>query len=327
MARRRAGAGVVTRFILTRLLQVLAVLAVMSFVIYALIGLMPGDPIDQMLTADPHLTAADAARLKALYGLDRPLAERYLAWARSALAGDFGYSRLYATPAVAALMPRLGNTALLMLSSFVLALAIALPLGAAAAQRPGSALDAAANLLSFAGMSIPPFWFALVLILVFAVALGWLPAGGVATIGDGGVIDRARHLALPVATLTVASIGTYLRFMRAAMIEALRQDYVRTARAKGASERRVVWGHAFRNALVPVITVVALSFGSLFSGALITETMFAYPGMGKLIYDAILGNDFNLALAGLLFATLLVLLSNLAADIAYAAADPRITYR
>ncbi|HET7594801.1 MAG TPA: ABC transporter permease, partial [Stellaceae bacterium] len=122
-------------------------------------------------------------------------------------------------------------------------------------------------------------------------------------------------------------IGTYLRFMRAAMIEALRQDYVRTARAKGASERRVAWGHAFRNALIPVITVVALSFGSLFSGALITETMFAYPGMGKLIYDAILGNDFNLALAGLLFATLLVLLSNLAADIAYAAADPRISYR
>jgi peptide/nickel transport system permease protein len=317
----------VTRFILTRLLQVLVVLAIMSFVIYALIGLMPGDPIDQMLTADPHLTAADAARLKALYGLDRPLMERYLAWARAALAGDFGYSRLYATPAVTALLPRLGNTTLLMLSSFVLSLAIAVPLGAAAARRPGSVLDGAANLLSFAGMSIPPFWFALVLILIFAVALGWLPAGGVATIGDGGVIDRARHLALPVATLTVASIGTYLRFMRGAMIEALRQDYVRTARAKGASETRVLWGHAFRNALIPVITVIALSFGSLFSGALITETMFAYPGMGKLIYDAILGNDFNLALAGLLFATLLVLVANLAADIAYAAADPRISYR
>jgi len=317
----------VTRYILRRLVELLVVLAVMSFIIYALIGLMPGDPIDQMLTADPHLTAADAARLKALYGLDRPLGERYLAWARAALAGDLGYSRLYATPAIAALLPRLANTAILMLSSFVLSLAIALPLGAAAARRPGSALDTVANLLSFAGMSVPPFWFALVLILVFAVALGWLPAGGVATIGDGGVIDRARHLVLPVATLTVASIGTYLRFARAAMIEALRQDYARTARAKGASEARVLWGHAFRNALVPVITVIALSFGSLFSGALITETMFAYPGMGKLIYDAILGNDFNLALAGLLFATLLVLLSNLAADIAYAAADPRISYR
>jgi peptide/nickel transport system permease protein len=317
----------VTRFVVMRLLQVAAVLAVMSFVIYGLIGLMPGDPIDQMLTADPHLTAADAARLKALYGLDRPLGERYLAWARAALSGDLGYSRLYAKPAVAALLPRLANTAVLMLSSFVLSLAIALPLGAAAARQPGSALDIAANLLSFAGASIPSFWFALVLILVFAVALGWLPAGGIATIGDGGVVDRARHLVLPVTTLTVASIGPFLRFARAAMIEALRQDYARTARAKGASEARVLWGHAFRNALVPVITVVALSFGSLFSGALITETMFAYPGMGKLIYDAILGNDFNLALAGLLFATLLVLLSNLAADIAYAAADPRITYR
>jgi peptide/nickel transport system permease protein len=317
----------VTRFVVMRLLQVAAVLAVMSFVIYGLIGLMPGDPIDQMLTADPHLTAADAARLKALYGLDRPLGERYLAWARAALSGDLGYSRLYAKPAVAALLPRLANTAVLMLSSFVLSLAIALPLGAAAARQPGSALDIAANLLSFAGASIPSFWFALVLILVFAVALGWLPAGGIATIGDGGVVDRARHLVLPVTTLTVASIGPFLRFARAAMIEALRQDYARTARAKGASEARVLWGHAFRNALVPVITVVALSFGSLFSGALITETMFAYPGMGKLIYDAILGNDFNLALAGLLFATVLVLLSNLAADIAYAAADPRISYR
>ena len=315
------------RFIAIRLAQVLAVLALMSFVIYALIGFMPGDPIDLMLTADPHLTAADVARLKALYGIDRPLGERYLAWAQAALSGDFGYSRLYSTRAVVALLPRLGNTAVLMGTSFILGLAIALPLGAVAAQRPNGRLDAMINLISFAGISVPPFWLALVLILLFAVSLGWLPAGGIATIGDGGIADRARHLALPVATLTIASVGTYLRYMRAGMIEALRQDYVRTARAKGASELRILWAHALRNALIPVITVVALSFGSLFSGALITETMFAYPGMGKLIYDAILGNDFNLALAGLLFATLLVLLSNLAADIAYAAADPRITYR
>src|SRR5260221_3283854 len=212
-----------TRFILARFVQVLAVLAVMSFVIYALIGLMPGDPIDQMLTADPHLTAADAARLKALYGLDRPLAERYLAWARAALAGDFGYSRLYATPAVAALMPRLGNTALLMLSSFVLALAIALPLGAAAAQRPGSALDGAPNLLSFAGMSIPPFWFALVLILVFAVALGWLPAGCLPTLRDGGDLSRDRHLALPVGATTVVPPSAQSRFICRAIFCWLRQ--------------------------------------------------------------------------------------------------------
>ena len=315
------------RFLFIRLAQVLVVLAIMSFVVYALIGLMPGDPIDLMITADPHLTAADAARLKALYGLDRPLGERYLAWAGAALSGDFGYSRLYSMPTLAALLPRLGNSAVLMGVSFVLALAIALPLGAAAARRPGSAFDGAVNFLSFAGISVPPFWLALLFILLFAAELGWLPAGGIATIGDGSLADRAEHLILPVATLTLLRIGTYLRFTRAAMIEALRQDYIRTARAKGASERRVLWGHALRNALIPVVTIIALSFGSLFSGALITETMFAYPGMGKLIYDAILGNDFNVALAGLMVATALVLLSNLAADIAYAVTDPRISYR
>lgn len=319
------GVGGVIRFITARLLQILAVLAVMSFVIYALIGLMPGDPVNLMLAADPHLTSADVARLKSLYGVDRPIFERYLAWAEAALSGDFGYSRLYSTRAIAALLPRIANTGLLMGLSFVLSLAIALPLGVAAARRPGSLFDTGANLLSFAGISIPSFWLALMLILLFAVALGWLPAGGIATIGQGGVADRAWHLVLPVATLTIASVGPYLRYTRAAMIEALRQDYVRTARAKGASEGRILWHHALRNALAPVITIVALSFGSLFSGALVTETMFAYPGMGKLIYDAILGNDFNLALAGLLFATMLVLLSNLAADIAYAAADPRVS--
>jgi peptide/nickel transport system permease protein len=316
-----------TRFIAIRLIEVAIVLALMSFVIYALIGLMPGDPIDAMIAANPHLTAADALRLKALYGLDRPLYDRYLAWAQAALSGNLGYSRLYARPVLEVLLPRLGNTTILMGASFVLSLSLALPLGVLAARRLGSPLDTAVNLLSFAGLSVPSFWLALMLILAFAVTLGWFPAGGIATIGDGSLPDRLRHLVLPVTTLTLASIGGYLRFVRAAMIEALRQDYVRTARAKGASEVRVLARHALRNALVPVITVVALSFGSLFSGALVTETMFAYPGMGKLIYDAVLGNDFILELAGLLLATALTLLSNLAADLAYAAVDPRISYR
>jgi peptide/nickel transport system permease protein len=316
-----------TRFIALRLLQMAAVLVVMSFVIYALIGLMPGDPIDVMIASNPHLTAADAQRLKALYGLDRPLVERYAAWGIAALHGDFGYSRLYVKPAIEVLLPRLANTAALMGASFTFALALAVPLGIAAARRPGSLLDGAVNLTAFAAISVPSFWLALMLILVFAVALGWLPAGGIATVGDGGLMDRLRHLALPVATLTLASMGGHLRYVRAAMIETLSQDYIRTARAKGASELRVLLGHALRNALIPIITVVALSFGSLFSGALVTETMFAYPGMGKLIYDAILGNDYNLALAGLMLATAMTLGANLAADVAYAAADPRISYR
>jgi peptide/nickel transport system permease protein len=314
-----------TRFLLRRLAEVLVVLAVMSFLIYALIGLMPGDPIDLMISADPRLNSEDIARLKSLYGLDRPLVARYAAWATAALGGDFGYSRLFAQPTIAALLVPLGNTALLMGASFILALALAFPIGIAAARRPGSLADQLINLLCFAGISVPPFWLALLLILFFAVTLGWLPASGVAVIGDGGLTDRARHLVLPVATLTIASLAGYTRFLRAALIEAMRQDYIRTARAKGNSERRVLLAHALRNALNPVVTVIALSFGSLFSGALITETMFAYPGMGKLIYDAIMGNDYNLALAGLLFATLVTLLSNLAADIAYAGLDPRVS--
>jgi peptide/nickel transport system permease protein len=255
------------------------------------------------------------------------LGERYLAWAQAALAGDLGYSRLYNQPTLATLAPRLGNTALLMGASFVLALGLSFPIGIAAARRPGSARDNAINLLCFAGISVPPFWLALMLILLFAVELGWLPAAGVATIGDGSIPDRLRHLVLPVTTLTLASIGGYTRFVRAAMIEALRQDHIRTARAKGAGERRVLYGHALRNAMIPVATILALSFGGLFSGALVTETMFAYPGMGKLIYDAVMGNDYNLALAGLLLATLVTLIANLGADLAYAALDPRIAYR
>jgi peptide/nickel transport system permease protein len=316
-----------TRFVSTRLLQMIVVIAIMSFIVYTLIGLMPGDPIDLMISSNPRLSPADALRLKALYGLDKPLIERYFAWAHAALTGDFGYSRLYLQPVLNVLVPRLGNTAVLMGASLFCAYMLALPLGIIAARRPGSAVDGAVNLICFAGISVPSFWLALMLILVFAATLGWLPAGGVETIGDGSLPDRLRHLVLPVTTLTLVSMGSHLRYIRAAMIETLRQDYIRTARAKGAGEFRVLAGHALRNALIPVVTVLALSFGNLFSGALITETMFAYPGMGKLIYDSILGNDFNLALAGLLVATVMVLVGNLAADIAYSAIDPRIAYR
>ncbi|MBL8703880.1 MAG: ABC transporter permease [Rhodospirillales bacterium] len=297
----------------------------MSFVIYGLIGLMPGDPVDLMISADPKMTAADAARLKALHGLDQPLVARYGQWLKAAASGDLGYSRLYAKPVLQALGPALLSTTVLVGASFLLSLAIALPAGVWVATRPDGPADRAVNLFCFAGVSMPPFWLAILLILVFAVGLGWLPAGGTPTRGDAGLVDYARHLVLPVATLTLLQVGGYLRFMRAAMIETLRQDYIRTALAKGASPRRVLLGHALRNALNPVVTVVALGFGGLFSGALITETMFAWPGMGKLILDAIMGNDFNLALVALLFATLLILAANLLADLAYAWLDPRVS--
>jgi len=315
------------RFTAIRLLEIAAMLVLMSFVIYALIGLMPGDPIDLMRQADPHMTAADVARLKTVYGLNQPLLTRYLAWAGQALGGDLGYSRLFATPVWSALLPRLGNSLVLLGASFALAMMLALALGTAAARRPGSRLDGAINLLCFAGVSVPNFWLALVLILVFAAGLHWLPASGIATVGAGDLADRLRHLVLPVATLTLASAGGYTRYVRAAMREALAQDHIRTARAKGASEARIILHHALRSALIPVTTILALSFGGLVSGALVTETMFAYPGMGKLIFDAVMGNDYNLALAALLLATATTMLANLAADLAYGWLDPRVSYR
>jgi peptide/nickel transport system permease protein len=317
-----------SRYVASRLLQALLVMAIMSFVIYALIGLMPGDPIDLMLSANPKLTSTDAARLKALYGLDLPLATRYLHWLEAALGGDLGYSRAFARPVLEVLWPRLVNTLWLMIPSLAIAVALALPIGVFAARRPGSAGDGLVNLLCFAGISVPPFWLALMLIYLFSVALGWLPASGVEGLETGGLaaslLDRARHMVLPILSLTLLGIAGFTRYLRAEMLEALAQDYVRTARAKGMPERVVLLKHALRNALIPVVTVIGLDFGALFSGALITETMFAYPGMGKLIYDSIMANDFNLAMVALLFATLMTLVANLLADLAVGVLDPRI---
>ena len=313
-------------FIARRLIESALVLLVVSFVVYALVGLMPGDPIDLMLQSDPSLTSADAVRLKALQGLDRPLVERWLDWLGRAAQGDFGYSRLYSVPAVMVLGDRLANTLLLMGSSFVLALAIAIPTGVWAAARPGGLLDRVASLVAFVGISVPAFWLGMLLIILFAVELGWLPAGGTASLDGGGPLDRARYLALPVLTLTLLTAGIFLRYVRAAMQETLREPFIRTARALGVGERRILLRHALPHAMLPVTTMIALSFGSLFSGALVVETTFAYLGVGKLIFDAILGSDFNLALLALMLATLVTLMSNLAADLAYAWLDPRISY-
>ena len=314
-----------SRFVLRRAGQAVIVLFVMSFVIYSLIGLMPGDPIDVMISSNPGATPEVVAHLRAIYGLDQPIALRYWHWLLAALQGDFGFSRTHAQPVMQVLGPALLQTCRLMFTSFVISVLLACALGIVAALRPGGFVDSIVSLFAFAGISIPTFWLALVMILVFAVRLHWFPASGISTVGDGGFGDVVRHLVMPVTTLALANTGQFTRFVRAAMIETLRMDHVRTARAKGAGERRVVLVHAFRNALIPVVTVVALSFGSLFSGALITETIFAQPGMGKLIFDAIQGNDFNLALTGLLFATLVTLGANLLADLAYGWLDPRIS--
>ena len=315
-----------TKYLIQRVTESILVLIAMSFLIYGIMALMPGDPIDVMVQSDPNLTTSDAERLKALYGLDKPLLERYKNWLSSALTGDFGYSRIHNRPTLEILGPRLINTTWLMAASLFLSLILAIPLGIYSALHPYSRSDYFINLLALGGISIPVFWLALMLIILFSVSLGWLPAGGMGSTGDGGLTDRISHMILPVVTLSIASIGSLTRYVRSAMMEVLRNEYIRTARAKGLSRYKIVYKHALRNAMIPVVTVLALSFGTLFSGALITETMFSYLGMGKLIYDSIIGNDYNLALVSLLFATGLVLTGNLLADLAYAWLDPRISY-
>ncbi|MDX1604926.1 MAG: ABC transporter permease [Candidatus Competibacterales bacterium] len=314
------------RLIGQRLLQSVLVLLAMSLIIYALLGFMPGDPIDLMLNADPEMTAADAARLKALQGLDQPLLTRWWYWLSAALGGDFGYSRLYAQPIAVVLLPALGNTLLLLGASLLLALVVALLAALWAALKPHSLRDYLINALALAGISAPPFWLALMLISLFAVTLGWLPAGG-RPAPAAGWSAFMRHLTLPMLTLAIAALGGYIRYLRGALLDVLHQDYIRTARAKGAGTGYILRRHALRNALLPLVTVLALDFGALFSGALIVETVYAWPGMGRLIYDSIMGNDYNLALAALLLATAVTLAGNLLADLLYGWLDPRIRYR
>jgi len=310
------------RLIGGRLAQAAVTLALLSFATFLLIGLMPGDPIDLAIAGDPRLGAEDAARLRALHGLDRPLVARYLAWAGAAVRGEFGFSRLYAKPVAEVLGEALVASLALLLPATLLSALIGVTLGVLAARKPRSGLDYTVNFIAFAGVSLPSFWLGILLIILFAVTLGWLPAGGPPDTPT--LAAWARHLALPLVTLTVLGLAAYARQTRAAMLEALADPWIRTARAKGAPERVVVLRHAFPNAAVPIVTVTALDFATLVSGALVTEAVFAWPGMGKTIYDAILGNDYNLALLALLLSAAVTLAASLSADLAQLAIDPRV---
>lgn len=294
-------------------------------------SLMPGDPIDIMASSNPKMTSADVDRLKSLYGLDKPITVRYWNWLVDFSSGNFGYSRTYRVPVEEMIGPRLINTLYLSAMALSMALIIGIPMGVIAGLNPGSRFDYVANFFAYGGISLPSFWLGIMLIIVFAVKLEWLPAGGTETIGvnlNGWdyFVDRVKFLILPAISLMTLQAGVYLRFARSSMMEAMHNDYIRTARAKGLSRFRVVWIHGFRNALIPLITVVSLSASFIFSGAIITETVFAYQGVGKLVFDSIVANDFNMAMVSFMISIAMVLFMNLVADILYAVVDPRISY-
>ncbi len=320
-----------TNFILRRLLQTLVVIAVLSFFCYFLMTLMPGDPVELQIQSNPRITSEDITRLRELYGLNQPVYVRYGHWLQTILQGDLGYSRTYRIPVSDIMGPKLFNTFLLSVSALVISLLIAIPLGVWSALRAGTKTDYIIGFFAFGGISTPSFWMGLVLIICFSVWIPILPASGTMTIGieDAGfwssIADRIRYLILPVMTLVYISVGRYLRYTRSAMLEAMRNDYIRTAKAKGLSRSVVIWQHGFRNALLSLITMVTLSFSGIFSGAVITETVFAYQGVGKLVYDSIIGNDFNVAMVSFMISVSMVLIFNLIADILYSFADPRIS--
>lgn len=313
------GGGGLIRLLAGRLLQIAITLALLSFIMFLLIGLMPGDPIDLAIAGDPRLSAEDAARLRALHGLDQPLLVRYLAWASALLQGQFGYSRLFAQPVAEVIAPALLSTLVLLGAALLLAGTIGIALGLLAAARPR--LAPIVDTVAIIGQSAPTFWLGILLIIVFAVTLGWLPAGGTAERAGIGALP---FLVLPVTTLALANLAAYARHSAAALGTALREPWVTAARARGNGEARLLLRHAFPNAAVPVLQLAALDAGALVGGALITETLFARPGMGKLIYDAVMGNDTNLALVALLLVAGVTMLATLAADLAQRALDPRL---
>lgn len=318
-------------YILRRLIQTFVVISVLSFFCYYLMTLMPGDPVDLMISSNPDITSEDVDRLRALYGLDQPVFTRYYNWLTTILSGDLGHSRTYRVPVTEIMGPRLINTFILSASALIVALIVAIPLGLLAALKKGTRIDYAINFFAFGGISIPSFYLAILLIIVFAIWIPIFPASGTSSVGIDMstwdiILDRARYLVLPVISLSLMSIGTFVRFTRSAMIEAMRNDYIRTAKAKGLSWPRIVIVHGLRNALIPLITVLALSFSTLFSGAIITETVFSYQGVGSLVYESIISNDFNVAMVSFMISVTMVLIMNLIADILYGVADPRISY-
>ena len=309
-------------FLKSRVLGLVAVLFIISFIIFALIGLMPGDPIDLLMSANPNMQPEDVAKLRAIYGVDEPLMSRYWSWLINAFHGDFGYSRIQHRPVLEVVLPALGNTIILTGTAFFISTVTAIVLGTMAAIYRGKWIDRLVSLIAFLGISVPGFWLGLVFIYIFAVKFGILPPGGMPR--SDQPYPALAYLVLPCLTLVLIEIGGLTRYARSAMIEVLSQDHIRTARAKGLSKFRIIFYHALRNAMIPITTIIALGFGHLLSGATLIETMFGWRGMGRLIYESIMGNDYNLALVCLLFTTSMVLLGSLIADVSYSLLDPRI---
>ena len=320
-------------FIAKRLLLLLPLLVGITLISFAVIHLAPGEPTDIQTQLNPQASAELQERLRVQYGLDQPLYVQYGRWLGRLVQLDFGDS--FASdrrPVLDKIVERLPVTIMLNLLSIFLILAVSIPLGVVSAIRRNSGFDRATTIFVFTGFAMPSFWLALLLMDWLGVRLGWLPVSGLKSLGyeylswGNQIIDRLSHLVLPVFISAIGGLAGFSRYMRSNMLEVIRQDYILTARAKGLSERTVIYKHALRNALLPVITILGLSVPGLIGGSVIFETIFAIPGMGKLFYDGVMMRDYPLIMGILVMGAVLTLLGNLLADVCYALADPRIRH-
>jgi peptide/nickel transport system permease protein len=319
------------RRIIRKFFWLLLVFIGITIISFWVIHLAPGSPTDQEITLNPLADAGARERLERFYGLDKPLGEQYLNWLERVLRFDFGNSMSGdMRPVMDKIMECLPLTVSMNVISLALTLLVAVPIGVNAARRPGGLFDRGSTIIVYIGFAMPNFWLAMLLMLQFCINWQLLPLSGIVSLDYDKLTaweqfwDLAGHLTLPVFIYTFGSLAGMSRFMRSSMLEVLRQDYIRTARAKGVPEGRVVWGHALRNALLPVITLLGLSVPGLIGGSVIVESIFALPGLGQLFYDAVMSRDYPLIMGSLVLGAILTLLGNVLADIGYGLADPRI---
>lgn len=323
------GGPLMRAYVFRRILQAIPLIFGIMLITFFIAQLAPGNPLSLLI--DPSTTPEEIARMQSRLGLDRPIILQYFTWLGEVFRGNLGYSIKNSRPVLGLIIERLPPTLLLTLTAWVLGFVIAIPLGIFSATRKYSLPDYALTVMTFLGISVPIFFFGLGLIYVFTVKLNWLPSHGMFSVGRGlmgsaDILDRAKHLIMPVIVLSVANIAQIMRYTRSSMLDVIEADYIRTARAKGLAERIVVFKHAFKNAVIPVVTLIGLTIPLLFGGAFITETIFSWPGMGKLGVDAIFARDYPIIMGINLFTASLVLIGNLVADVLYAVVNPQIRY-
>jgi peptide/nickel transport system permease protein len=314
-----------SRYVVRRLIGAVPLLIGVAVLSFVFMQLAPGSP-DELYARNTRMSEEQLAAIRHNMGLDQPAYVQFLRWMGNLVQGDLGMSYSQYRPVWDVIWDVFPNTVVLVLAGLSLSLVISLVFGVLAAVRPYGLFDSFTSFLSYFGLAMPVFWFGLMLQILFAVKLGWLPSASMHSPQGSGFWDLAKHLILPALTIAIGSIASWSRYVRSSTIESLGQDYVRTARAKGLREQTVLWGHVLRNALVPFVTVVSIDIPLYLTGAVLTETVFSWPGMGRLFYDALTKRDYPVLMGILVLGAVLIVLGNLIADLIYGVLDPRIKY-